>query len=168
MTHTSRMARSIAVAMLTLILAVGFAAAADPEAATGGLERAAEASGKTVPVRAGHDENAEEPAEEESTEDPGAPETTTTNGEHPENHGKYVSMAAQAELPEDCDNRGAYVRIVAVSDLGKKGAEPGELPTSCEDPAPEATSGDTTATSGAKVKPAKPAHAKGKALGHDR
>ena len=39
-------------------------------------------------------------------------------GEHPDNHGKLVSEAAQGETPAGFDNHGAYVRTIAHDNHG--------------------------------------------------
>ena len=156
-------ARSLVVAILTLVLAAGVAAAARPEGdGSHGLDRASDVSGKTVPNRA---EETTDPDADGTDGATVAADAATT--EHPENHGKYVSEAAHAVTPEDCDNHGAYVRLVAKSDLGKKGTEPGELPTSCAESAPvEPTAAD--ATGNVKSKHSLPAQAKGHGHGLNR
>lgn len=156
-------ARSLIVAILTLILAAGVAAAARPQGdGNPGLTRATEVTGKTVPTQG------EEVTDPDADPDAGATVTTdVVTTEHPENHGKYVSEAAHVETPADCDNHGAFVRLVAHSELGKKGTEPGELPTSCTETAPiEPTAADATKT--AKAKHTLPSHAKGHAHGLSR
>jgi hypothetical protein len=129
----TRHARGLLVALTALALTAGVAFAARPTAAPSvppaastGLERAAEVSGKTVPVGApaagaDQDEDAGEdgqPAENEPGA--GAPE-------HPDNHGAVVSAAAQGSTPDAFDNHGQYVRSVATANHGhdpNKGAKP--------------------------------------------
>lgn len=167
MTRSTAIARSTFVALLALILAAGAVAAGHhDEDQLRGLERAAEASGKTVPANA---EPAELP-EDAPDGDPEAPTAPTveTAGEHPENHGKYVSEAAQVETPEGCDNHGAYVRIIARSDLGKPGSETTEVPTSCDEPASAEASAAAKVRPAKAAKPVKPAHARGHAHGLNR
>jgi hypothetical protein len=122
----TRHARGLLVALAALALTAGAAVAARPtsapsmpDAASTGLERASEVSGKTVPVgapAAGADEDEdtgadqEEPAENEPAED--------AAGEHPDNHGAAVSAAAQGATPEAFDNHGQYVRSVATVNHG--------------------------------------------------
>ena len=153
-------ARSLIVAILTLIFAAGVAAAGRPDAATApGLERASDASGKTVPLKDADASEGDE-ASPESQPETAPTVTDATANEHPENHGKYVSEAAQSETPEGCANHGAWVRLFAHSDLGKPGSETTEAPTSCDEPATtEAQAAkDPKAT---KTKKPLPAHAKG-------
>jgi hypothetical protein len=52
------------------------------------------------------------PAADESTT------TDTTTGEHPDNHGKLVSEAAQGATPAGFDNHGAYVKTIAQDNHG--------------------------------------------------
>jgi hypothetical protein len=125
--------RGLLVALAVLALSAGAVLAARPgptaslpSAATGGLERAAdglkraaEASGKTVPVAA-PDENEDadqdtednEPAEDQSADDQA--------GAHPDNHGADVSAAAQGATPEAFDNHGQFVRSVATANHGQE------------------------------------------------
>lgn len=125
MTGSHRTLRSLIVALLSLVLAAGVAAAARPDGEElQGLERAAEVSGKTVPVEA--EEPAEEPVEQPADDEEGDKGEDGENGagdekEHPENHGKYVSEAARGETRVGWDNHGAYVRSIAQSDVGKPG-----------------------------------------------
>jgi hypothetical protein len=52
---------------------------------------------------------------------PAADESTTTDkatGEHPDNHGKLVSEAAQGATPAGSENHGAYVRTIAQDNHG--------------------------------------------------
>lgn len=44
--------------------------------------------------------------------------TDTTTGEHPDNHGKLVSEAAQGATPAGFDNHGAYVKTIAQDNHG--------------------------------------------------
>ncbi len=149
MSLSIRTARSLMIAVLTLALAAGVAAAARPDQ-DHGLVRAGEAAGKVVPVPA------EEPAADEPTEPTedgeGAVEVVDEivgeANEHPENHGKYVSEAARGETPDGWDNHGAYVRSIAQGDDGKPNVE-----VSGEDAV--AAAGDSA------PKKAKPAHARG-------
>jgi hypothetical protein len=97
-----------------------------PDAAAKGLERAADVSGKTVPVAApaagaDRDEDADEaedaPADE--TDQPEADEAEDAQAaEHPDNHGAAVSAAAHADTPAGFANHGQYVRSVATANHG--------------------------------------------------
>ncbi len=144
MTYPTSKLRSLFVALAALVLTVGVVAAGGPSAeGLRGLDRAAEVTGKAVPVKVG-----QAPSEETVAEETVAEDATTTTKEHPENHGKYVSEAARGATPDGWDNHGAYVRSIAQSDMGKPGA-------TAEPP----TAAGTDAT--AKTKKAKPAHAHG-------
>jgi hypothetical protein len=124
-----RRLKSLLIALVVLALSAGvaFAARVMPQAANGGLERAAEAAGKTVPVdhTAGDESDEEEQApdaEEETTEE--TEETTeeeTTEDAQAETHGATVSEAAEGDTPEGWANHGAYVSAVA-----RGLAEPGD------------------------------------------
>lgn len=118
----------VAVAVLALTAGAalaGHSALSTPAAAAGGLERAAEAAGKLVPVAVPLDESnedADEDANEEepATDEPAADEPSDPAGaEHPDNHGKTVSEAATGETPADFDNHGEYVRSVATDNHGQ-------------------------------------------------
>lgn len=125
MHRVTRHLRGLLVAFAALVLTAGAVLAARPStappaAAADGLGRASEAAGKTVPVSeqapAVTEEGAEDGEEEAAPEEEGTEET----GEHPENHGKAVSEAAQGETPDGFDNHGQYVKTVAQSDAGKE------------------------------------------------
>ena len=119
-------ARGLLVALAVLALSAGIAlagrpATAPPAAAAGGLERASDASGKTVPVAAldpdapAADEDADEATDENEPAD-------TDAAVHPDNHGKVVSEAAQGETPEGFDNHGQYVKTIATDNAGQSTA----------------------------------------------
>lgn len=129
MTHLSRRARGLLIALAILALSAGAAAAArptfsTPDAAAGGLERATEASRIGVPVAGAP--SADEPVLEEApSEEPSeapveapADEGTTDAVEHPDNHGAAVMEAAQAETPGEFDNHGEYVKSIATDNHG--------------------------------------------------
>jgi hypothetical protein len=127
--------RPLGVALATLALSAGvvFAGggASMPDAASDGLERAAEASGKTVPVRL-HEVVEEEPVVEDEpvVEEEPVVEDEPVVEEEPvddqpcpvldeyETHGAKVCAAAQGEVPEGYANRGEYVREVARANHG--------------------------------------------------
>ena len=136
MTRFMRASRGIlvAVAILGLTAGIAFAGRADPashsmpDAAGPGLQRAADAAGKTVPVAApavGADRDAsgsdaDKAAEDEASDgDTGAP-VSDAAAEHPANHGADVSAAAQTETPTGFDNHGQYVRSVATANHGQE------------------------------------------------
>lgn len=123
--------RALLVATAVLALSGGAALAARsaptmPSAAGPGLERAAEAAGKTVPVagppadpapldanvteESDASVNADEPVEEPAVEEA---------AEHPDNHGKTVSEAAKATTPDGFDNHGEYVKSIATENHGQ-------------------------------------------------
>lgn len=116
-------ARGLLVALAVLALSAGIVlagrpATAPPAAAAGGLERASEASGKTVPVAA---PDADAPAtDEDADEDSDENEPADANAAvHPDNHGKVVSEAAQGATPEGFDNHGQYVKTIATDNHGQ-------------------------------------------------
>lgn len=112
--------RSILIALVAVALSAGAVLAGRPmptasdsglgtasDAARSGLETAEEAAGKTVPVRADEDDEAD------TDEDADA-------ATHPDNHGKLVSEAAHLEtLPAGFDNRGEYVSSIAKANHGQ-------------------------------------------------
>jgi hypothetical protein len=118
--------RALLVALAALALTAGAALAGRsalsmPTASSGGLERAADAAGKIVPV-AGPAEDAEQTdedadADEEAEEDAPADADAAV---HPDNHGKLVSEAAQAPTPAGFDNHGQYVRTIASDNHGQE------------------------------------------------
>jgi hypothetical protein len=118
--------RALLVAIAVLAISAGAALAGRPDltppsAAADGLQRAADAAGKTVPVAdppaAAPDVNADEnsgaaqPAEEAPVDAQAA--------EHPDNHGKAVSEAATATTPDGFDNHGQYVKTIATDNHGQ-------------------------------------------------
>jgi hypothetical protein len=118
-----------AIAILALAAGTALAAAANPashqmpDAAAAGLQRAAEAAGKTVPVAApaagtGEDEDASE-TEAPETEAPPVSGPAPAPEQHPDNHGADVSAAAKAETPSGFDNHGQYVRSIATANHGQ-------------------------------------------------
>ena len=136
MTRFMRASRGTLVALAILGLTAGIALAgrADPashsmpDAAGPGLQRAAAAAGKTVPVAApaaGADRDASGSDADQSSADE-APDADTDAGapatdaaaEHPANHGADVSKAAQAATPTGFANHGQYVRSVATANHG--------------------------------------------------
>jgi hypothetical protein len=87
-----------------------------PTAATPGLDRAAEAAGKTVPVRPVAAPAAGADLDRGASESVDAAPLDTA--EHPDNHGSAVSTAASAETPTGFDNHGQYVKSVATDNHG--------------------------------------------------
>ena len=115
--------RALLIAATALALTAGAALAGHsalsmPSAATDGLERAAEAAGKTVPVADPLEEAppVAQPAVEEPAEEAPADEVAA---EHPDNHGKTVSEAAKGPTPETSANHGQYVRTIATANHGQ-------------------------------------------------
>jgi hypothetical protein len=126
--------RALLVAIAVLALSAGAALAGHsaltmPSAAADGLQRAAEAAGKTVPVAgppaAAPNEDADENTDEDSDQDTEAAQPAedapvdAQAAEHPDNHGKAVSEAAQATTPGGFDNHGQYVKTVATDNHGQ-------------------------------------------------
>jgi hypothetical protein len=115
MPNLRRHLKSLTIALATLTLSAGLVAGRDmPDAADGGLATAGEATGKTVPVGAPAPA-AQPPAAEENAE----AEAEETAGERPENHGWFVSQAANGETPSEFRNHGEYVSSIARGDAGK-------------------------------------------------
>jgi hypothetical protein len=115
-----RRLKSIPLAIGALALAAGAVAAFStmPEAAAPGLQKASDASGKTVPVRAvpaavPPAAPAAEPAEATDVDAPpaGLPDAAS--------HGAAVSAAAQAEDTTPDTNHGADVSVVARDNHGQ-------------------------------------------------
>jgi len=122
--------RALLVAIAVLALTAGAALAGHsalttPSAAADGLQRAAEAAGKTVPVAGppaeAPDENTDEDADEatEAVQPADEAPVDAQTAEHPDNHGKAVSEAAQATTPGGFDNHGQYVKTVATDNHGQ-------------------------------------------------
>lgn len=127
MTPVVRRLRGALVAFVALALSAGAAlaggGAAPPEAAQPGLDRAHEASGKLVPVRAGWTEPEEEVEEpSELVVEEAEAEENEESEVDPDNHGTVVSEAAQSETPEGYRNHGEYVSEVARDNHGQEAA----------------------------------------------
>ena len=134
MARTIRRFRAVFVALTALAISAGavFAARALPPAAQAGLDRAADASGRTVPARTAPAEQPEAPAtegpeiEEPGTQEPGSDKPENEEPEAPdeggaaESHGAIVSAAAQADTPDGYRNHGAYVSEVARQNKGRE------------------------------------------------
>lgn len=138
MERVHRHLRPLVVAVATLALSAGVVLAGGgltmPDAAKDGLDRAAEAAGKTVPVVARPEAPAvpEQPEEQpvnEPEQEPAEPAeppaegadahcTVLPEGEEYATHGAKVCAAAQADVPDGYANRGAYVREVARANHG--------------------------------------------------
>jgi hypothetical protein len=98
-----------------------------PSASSNGLERAADAAGKIVPVT-GPAENADEQTDEDAdedvdTEEPAAGKPADDQpadaASHADNHGAVVSVAAQGLTPAGFDNHGQYVKTIATHNAGQ-------------------------------------------------
>lgn len=131
MSSLSRHLRSLLIALAVLAISATVAFAARPDSAP---PTHANAQGPAATETPDGDEGEAPDAEE--TDDPDtdeveapetdAPETEASDEqapdadavEHPDNHGKLVSEAAQAETPEGYDNHGAWVRTVAQDNHG--------------------------------------------------
>ena len=124
--------RALLVAFAALALTAGVALAGHsalsmPSASSAGLERAAEAAGKIVPV-AGPGENADERTDEDAdadveTEEPAAEKPAGDQpldaAAHPDNHGAVVSDAAKNPTPAGFDNHGQYIKTIATDNAGQ-------------------------------------------------
>jgi hypothetical protein len=124
--------RALVVAFAALVLTAGVALAGHsalsmPSASSNGLERAADAAGKIVPV-AGPAENADEQTDEDADEDVDTDEPAAGKpaddqpadaASHPDNHGAVVSVAAQDPTPAGFDNHGQYVKTIATDNAGQ-------------------------------------------------
>jgi hypothetical protein len=118
-----RRLRSFLIALAVLALSAGVALAGRAIHPT-----QAPATGPTVDQgdqgEAGDGDEAEAPeteapdADEAEAPETDAPDADGANGEHPDNHGKLVSEAAQLETPAGFDSHGAYVRTVAKDNHG--------------------------------------------------
>ena len=138
MIRSAKRFRAVIVSLAVLALTAGVALAArpaltPPAAASAGLERAADAAGKVVPVTnpaenadqpaEDADEDAAEPAKDAATAEPAdAPATEADAPDHPDNHGKTVSEAAKAATPATFSNHGQYVKTIATDNHGQETA----------------------------------------------
>jgi hypothetical protein len=161
--------RGLVAALTALLLTAGIVLGAQelmPAAAEGGLQRAEEASGTEVPVRAADDEEAtddedadatedatddEEPADDEEGTEDEVEDTTDDDGAHPDNHGATVSEAARGETPEGYRNHGEYVSEVArdKGDSDEPTDEPTDDPTA-DEPTASAANGSGKPAKGNK------------------
>jgi hypothetical protein len=129
-TRLTRSARGLLVALAALALTGGavFAARSLPSAAATGTQHASTVSGKTVPLTqvAGAPNASSKPDADESAEPSEAPDTessdSATNASRPQNHGWFVSQAANGATPAGTDNHGAFVSSVAQGSQGKPAA----------------------------------------------
>jgi hypothetical protein len=124
--------RPLLVSVVALILTAGIAFAAKPSTPANGLAVAGQASGKTVPVVSGGDENAtpdeetesDEDTDTETNEDSGGdncatdPATLTAEELAAATHGSIVCWAAQQDTPAEFDNHGAWVKSWATDNAG--------------------------------------------------
>ncbi len=158
MTHPSRYARGLLVALAALALTGGavLAARSLPSGASVGTQHAGAFTGKPIPateVAGGPDSN-EKPDADETPEPQETPEAkdnaesdaedSTTDAGRPHNHGWFVSQAANAGTPAGFDNHGDHVSSIARSDIGK--------------PAAATTGADRSAAGRAKGAAARAAH----------
>jgi hypothetical protein len=124
--------RALLVALAVLALTAGAALAGHsalsmPAASSSGLELAADAAGKIVPV-AGPAEDADEQTDEDADADADTQEPATEDpaggqpadaAVHPDNHGAVVSEAAKGPTPAGFDNHGQYVKTIATDNAGQ-------------------------------------------------
>jgi hypothetical protein len=122
MDRARRHLRSLVVAIAALALSSGLVAGRDlPDSADHGRATAADAAGKVVPVgppTAPGAPAAGDPTRDDATD----PAVEAAGGEHPENHGQFVSEAAGGETADEFDTHGEYVSSVARGDAGKPDA----------------------------------------------
>ena len=123
-------AKSILAALAAVALsatAVFAAAGTGPaDAAKDGLAGAADASGRSVPVRAESPDTATEHQANKAPEANESPDLATTKAAdttHPDNHGLLVSAAAKTGPQVGFPNHGAYVSSIARQNHGH-GAAP--------------------------------------------
>ncbi|TAJ99036.1 MAG: hypothetical protein EPO36_13550 [Chloroflexota bacterium] len=121
MTATLTRLRPLLIGLVVLMFTAGIAFAGKPSTPADGLAVASEASGKTVPVRAGseeedadEDETIEAEDEEVEAEEAGDNCATDPTGLTAEDlaevrHGSVVCWAAHQETPEGYANHGAWV-----------------------------------------------------------
>jgi hypothetical protein len=126
-TRLTRSARGLLVALAALALTGGavFAARSLPSAASSGTQHASTVSGKTVPAPQGAgapDSNSQANSDENAEQETPETETDTTTGIRPQNHGWFVSQAAQTDTTTGIVTHGAYVSSIAKGDLGKPDA----------------------------------------------
>jgi hypothetical protein len=130
----ARRLRSLLIALTVLALSATIALAARPTTTPPDHSAAAQRdkthAGATENPTSEESEEAEESDELEApegdeSESPDVDEAEAPIGEvtHPDNHGKLVSEAAQAETPDGFDNHGAAVRVVARDNHGHATAE---------------------------------------------
>jgi hypothetical protein len=130
MTRLTRSARGLLVAIAALALTGGavFAARSLPSAATAGTQHAGTVSGRTIPATGAapttHNgtPDADETPEPAETPDAEDGDKAAAGADRPQNHGWFVSQAANAETPVGFDNHGAYVSSIARGDAGKPDA----------------------------------------------
>jgi len=126
-TRLTRSARGLLVALAALALTGGavFAARSLPSASTSGTQHASTVSGKTVPTTqtaGAPDSNDNDEANETVEQETPDAEAGAANADRPQNHGWFVSQAAQLVTPAGFDNHGAYVSSIAQSGQGKPDA----------------------------------------------
>lgn len=136
----ARQLRGLAVAVVALAITAGIALGGGsmPDAAAGGLETAAEAAGKVVPVAnepGSLNEESDEASDEESNEESDG----DSNG-----HGTVVSEAARMETPDGFRNHGQWVSCVARMTHGE-GAAPIDLSAITVEACPARGRGNETA-----------------------
>ena len=119
-----RRLRSLLIALAVLALSAGVALAgrgshpittSDP---TGPSAQNENAGGDADESEAPESEAPESEAPTHGTPDAGAPDAGSPTAEHPDNHGKLVSEAAQTATPAGFDNHGAWVSSVAKQNHG--------------------------------------------------
>lgn len=123
MISIARRLRSLLIAVVVLALSATavFAGRSAVSAPTANVASQQVPAGQDVEEDGDEDELDEpenEPADEDLDQDEDAPDADVESAEHPDNHGKLVSEAAQADTPAEFDNHGAYVRTIAKDNHG--------------------------------------------------
>jgi hypothetical protein len=131
-TRLTRYARGLLVALAALALTGGavLAARSLPSPAAAGTQYAATVSGQTIPAAqaAGTPDTNDKPDADETPEPTETPDAdaegtsnATVNPDRPQNHGWFVSQAANSDTPAGFANHGDYVSSIARGDAGKTG-----------------------------------------------
>lgn len=124
----TRRLRSLLIALAVLALSAGavlagrsaLSAPARPDPAVTHVDGSDSETGEAEETEAGEAPDADGAEPPEAPE--AATETDASTVEHPDNHGKLVSEAAQGPRPEGSANHGAFVRTIARDNAGQAAA----------------------------------------------
>ena len=131
MNRVTRRLRSLLIALAVLALSATIVLAGRPAAPVAHPDVPAPSHDTGDPAEQA---TPEAPDESEAAESPDAPDPSEADApdaaatEHPDNHGKLVSEAAQAETPDGFANHGAYVRTIARDNHGHADAATKQAP----------------------------------------